>query len=372
MWQGHAARTTVRAGFLLVLAVVLAGGCRGRVRSTSAPVAETRVGVVDLRAVTRAHPRWQELNAVVQQVADVQAQLALLPAAPVMPEVDVQRALDLEARQLQGELDKELAFVKQDTERRLEAFADGLRTEQAAKIDQVRQDLEAQGGRAILAKRDELRAQLREAEQSIRDEYRYPLLNLRLRAEVAGLTSEEEAKQLQQQVQALQDERAQRIAAKADETQKAFTAFQKAKEDEINAKLLTAEQAAQAEAQQRLLVRQQELQEELRHTAAGMEETFRARLDRRRKELLAAAQGPVPGRQGTYTESLGERTRRLREELASLQEQRVRLEDGILAEVKIEVAAIAQDRRLDVVLTRFVSNVAGIDITTDVVEKLKR
>ena len=372
MWQGHAARTTVRAGFLLVLAVVLAGGCRGRVRSTSAPVAETRVGVVDLQVVTRAHPHWQELNAVVQQVADVQAQLALLPAAPVMPEVDVQRALDLEARQLQGELDKELAFVKQDTERRLEAFADGLRTEQAAKIDQVRQDLEAQGGRAILAKRDELRAQLREAEQSIRDEYRYPLLNLRLRAEVAGLTSEEEAKQLQQQVQALQDERAQRIAAKADETQKAFTAFQKAKEDEINAKLLTAEQAAQAEAQQRLLVRQQELQEELRHTAVGMEETFRTRLDRRRKELLAAAQGPVPGRQGTYTESLGERTRRLRAELASLQEQRVRLEDGILAEVKIEVAAIAQDRRLDVVLTRFVSNVAGIDITTDVVEKLKR
>src|SRR5881409_121416 len=344
MSERYAAQTTVRAAFLVVFVVVLVGGCRGRVRSTSAPVAETRVGVVDLQVVTRAHPRWQELDAVAQQLQDVQAQLALLPAAPAMPEADVQRALALEARQLQGELDKELAFLKQDSERRLEAFADGLRTEQAAKIDQVRQELEAEGDREILAKRDEL----------------------------AGLTSEEEAKQLQRQVQALQDEREQRIAAKADETQKAFVEFQKAKEDEINAKLLTAEQAAQAEAQQRLLVRQQELQEELRHTAVGMEETFRARLDRRRKELLAAAQGPVPGRQGTYTESLGERTRRLRAELASLQEQRVRLEDGILAEVKIEVAAIAQDRRLDVVLTRFVTNVAGIDITSDVVQKLKR
>jgi len=354
MSERYAAQTTVRAAFLVVFVVVLVGGCRGRVRSTSAPVAETRVGVVDLQVVTRAHPRWQELDAVAQQLQDVQAQLALLPVAPAMPEADVQRALALEARQLQGELDKELAFLKQDSERRLEAFADGLRTEQAAKVDQVRQELEAEGDREILAKRDELRGQLHAAEQSIRDEYRYPLLNLRLRAEVAGLTSEEEAKQLQRQVQALQDEREQRIAAKADETQKAFVEFQKAKEDEINAKLKTAQGAVQAEAQRRLLVRQQELQEELRHTAAGL------------------AQGPVRGRQGAFAENLGERNRRLRAEMVSLQEQRVRLEDGILAEVKIEIAAIAQDRKLDVVLTRFVTNVAGIDITSDVVQKLKR
>src|SRR3989454_5398309 len=372
MSERHAAQTTVRAASLVVLVVVLVGGCRGRVRSTSAPVAETRVGVVDLQVVTRAHPRWQELDAVAQQLQDVQAQLALLPAAPAMPEADVQRALDLEARQLQGELDKELAFLKQDSERRLEAFADGLRTEQAAKIDQVRQELEAEGDREILAKRDELRDQLHAAEQSIRDEYRYPLLNLRLRAEVAGLTSEEEAKQLQRQVQALQDEREQRLTAQADETQKTFTEFQKTKEDEVNAKLKAVQDAMQAEAQRRLLTRQQEGQAELRQAAAALDETFRARLDRRRKELLAAAEGQPSGRQGAYVESLGERNRRLRGELVSLQEQRARLEDSILAEGKIEVAAIAQDRKLDVVLTRLVANVAGIDITTDVIQKLKR
>lgn len=372
MSQGHATRTALRAGMLMVLAVVLVAGCRGRVSSTSAPIAETRVGVVDLQIVTRAHPRWRELDAVVQQLQDVQAQLALLPPTPVMPEADVQHALDLEARQLQRELDKELAFMKQDGERRLQAFADELRSEQAAKVDQIRQDLEAQADREILARRDELRAQLRTAEQSIRDEYRYPLLNLRLRAEVAGLTSEEEAKQLQQQLQALQDEREQRIAAKAEETQKAFSEFQKAKEDEINAQLGAAQEAAQAEGQRRLQIRQQELQNELRQAAAGLEVTFRARLERRRQEILAAARGPLPGRQRTYTESVAERNLRLRAELASLQEQRVRLEDGILAEVKIEVATIAQDRKLDVVLTRLVTNVAGIDITSDVVQKLKR
>jgi len=372
MSHQDAALSTARAWLLLALAAVLVGGCRGRVQSTSAPVAETRVGVVDLQVVTRAHPRWQQLDAVVKQLQDVQAQLAVLPPAPAMPEADVRRALDEEARRLQGELDKELAFLKQDGERRLQAFADELRSEHASKIEQIRRELEAQGDREIVARRDELRAQLRAAEQQIRDEYRYPLLNLRLRAEVAGLTSEEEAKQLQQQVQALQDEREQRLAAQASETQKAFTEFQKSKEDEVNTKLKAAQDVMQAEGQRRLQTRQQEVQAELRQAAVALDETFRARLERRRRELLAAAEGQPSGRQGTYVESLGERNRRLRAELVSLQEQRARLEDSIVAEVKIEVAAIAQDRKLDVVLTRLVANVAGIDITTDVIQKLKR
>src|SRR2546427_507476 len=276
MSHQDAAVSTARAWVLLALAAVLVGGCRGRVQSTSAPGAETRVGVVDLQVVTRAHPRWQQLDAVVKQLQDVQAQLALLPPPPATPEADVTRAL------------------------------------------------------------------------------------------------EEEAKHLQQQVQALQDEREQRLAAQADETQKTFTEFQKIKEDEVNAKLKAAQDAMQVEAQRRLLTRQQQVQAELRQAAAALDETFRARLERRRKELLAAAEGQPSGRQGTYVESLGERNRRLRGELVSLQEQRARLEDSILAEVKIEVAAIAQDRKLDVVLTRLVANVAGIDITTDVIQKLKR
>ncbi len=372
MSQRYAARGAVRAGVLLALATLLAGGCRGRVQSTSAPVAETRVGVVDLQIVTRAHPRWPELDAVLKQVQDVQAQLAQLPGAPVLPEADVQRALDQEAHRLQGELDKELVFLKQDSERRLQAFADELRSEQATQIEQTRRDLETQGDRELLAKRDELRAQLRAAENQIRDEYRYPLLNLRLRAEVAGLTSEEEAKQLQQQVQALQDEREQRIAAKAGEAQQAFIEFQKAKEAEINAKLKAAGDAMQDEAQQRLATRQQEIQAELRQAAVKLEETFRARLERRRRELLAAAQGQPSGRPITSVESPSERNTRLQAELVSLQQQRLRLEDSILAGVKIEIATIAQDRKLDVVLTRYVANVAGIDITTDVIQKLKR
>ncbi len=356
----------------LVGALALATGLAGCQRRQAAPVPETRIGVVDLQAVTRAHPRWSELDAVVRQINDVQAQLASLPPLPAVLDPDVQRLLDAEAQRLRADVEKELEFLRQDGRRRLEAFADELRAEQEARLAQTRQDLDAQGSREIGSTRDALRAQLRAAEQEIRDEYRYPLLNLRLRAEVAGLTSEDEAKQLSQQAQALQDERERRIQAKTEELQRSFAEFQRGKEAEINAKLKAAQEALQAEAEQRLASRERETQAEFARAAAEMEKTFRARLERRRIQMMETAQAKLLGQQASNPESGVQRSRRLRAELAALNEQRLRLEDSILAEVKIEIAALAQEHRLDVVLTRYVANLTGIDITADVVHKLKR
>ncbi len=357
---------------LIALTAVLAGGCRGRAQSPAATAADARVGVVDLQVVTHAHPRWQDLDAVLRQLTDVEAQLAQIPVPPPVPAAEVQRLLDDEAKRLRAELAKELEFLRGDSQRQMETFGDDLRREGEAKLAQLQHDLAAQAEEVLAAKRDELRAQLHEAEQQIRDEYRYPLLNLRLRAEVAGLTTEEEAKQLLQQMQALQQERDARIQAKADELEQAFVDFQKATEVAINAKLKAAQDALQAEGQQQLSARQQTAQVEFTRAAADLEKTFQTQLERRRREIVRTAQAPLPGRQGTYTQGLAERGRRLQTELVALREQRLRLEDSILAEVKIEVAAIAQARKVDVVLTRYVSNVAGIDITADVVAKLKR
>jgi len=48
------------------------------------------------------------------------------------------------------------------------------------------------------------------------------------------------------------------------------------------------------------------------------------------------------------------------------------LTNSIVAEVKIEVATIAQAQQLDVVLTRVLGGTGGVDITEDVIRKLKR
>lgn len=357
---------------LIGLAALLAGGCRGRAQNSSATAAETRVGVVDLQVVTRAHPRWQDLDVLLQQEKSVQAQLGIVPQPPSLPAPEIQRVLDEEAKRLRVELGKEVEFLRVEGQRQIEAFANELRHDAEARLAQLQHDLREQGEEELMAKRDALRAQLHEAEQNIRDEYRYPLLNLRLRAEVAGLSSEAEGKQLLQEMQALQEERDARIQEKMNELQSVFSELQKAKESEINGKLKAEQDALEAEGRQRLAVRQQAAQADFAHAAVDLEKTFQARLERRREEMILGGQAPLPRRQGTYTQSLIDRSRQLQSELVALREKRQRLEDSILAEVKIEVAAIAQTRRLDVVLTRYVSNATGVDITADVVAKLKQ
>jgi hypothetical protein len=262
--------------------------------------------------------------------------------------------------------------MREDLGRQLEAFAASLREQQKARLLALQKQLEEEGKRAIEARHAELDKQLRAAELAIMDEYRYPMLNLRLRAEVAGLSSEQEGREVVRQIQALQQEREERLRARKEETAKALEEFQKATEADLSARFKTAQDALSDEGTQQLTAREQQVQSELKTVAAQREKDFRERLDARRRELIRTAEQQLRGRQGTYLNDLSARARQARAELLALQEQRARLEDSILAEVKIEVATIAQQERLDVVLSRSISNPGGIDITQRVVQKFKR
>ena len=56
----------------------------------------------------------------------------------------------------------------------------------------------------------------------------------------------------------------------------------------------------------------------------------------------------------------------------ALLEQRARLEDSMVAEVRIEIAAAAQARGVDAVLAYAVAHPGAIDLTPDVIARLKR
>jgi hypothetical protein len=365
---------------LVVLAIaLLATGCRSRQGSPPPPSpAETRepavsrIGVVDIVAVARAHPRWSEVEALNKKIQRAEVEIAGAPPLPPPPAPDLRPALDAEALQLRAEFDKELAAMREDLGRQLEAFAASLREQQKARLLALQKQLEEEGKRAIEARHAELDKQLRDAELAIMDEYRYPMLNLRLRAEVAGLSSEQEGREVVRQIQALQQEREERLRARKEETAKALEEFQKATEADLSARFKTAQDALSDEGTQQLTAREQQVQSELKTVAAQREKDFRERLDARRRELIRTAEQQLRGRQGTYLNDLSARARQARAELLALQEQRARLEDSILAEVKIEVATIAQQERLDVVLSRSISNPGGIDITQRVVQKFKR
>jgi DNA repair exonuclease SbcCD ATPase subunit len=353
-------------------AAVLAAGCRARPAATPAPPAppapaQTRVGVVDLEAAARAHPLWPELEEVRRQQALVEAQLARLLPPAVVPVADLQRALDEEARRLQADLEREMRLLQQDAQRRLEAFAEAVRRDQQTRLEALRAQLEEDAARTLEARQRQLQEEFRRTEQAIRDEYRYPLLNLRLRAEVAGLRSEDEAQELQRQAQALQQEREERIQAAAAEADRAFADFRRTVEADVNARLAQAQEQLAADARRRLQAREQELQAALAREGERRQRQLHDRLEARRQQLLQAARLQQERAERAYRAQ----AEQLRSQLLALRERRARLEDSIVADVKVEVAVVAQSRRLDVVLTRYIANLSADDLTADVAARLK-
>jgi hypothetical protein len=368
----------------LVLALALltlgAAGCR---REAAAPTPSpppvsveppraARVAVVDLEQAARAHPRWRELNAIIERIKRTEVELMVAPPPPTVPETDLRKALDEEAARLRAAFTKELDTLRDESRRQLDAYAADVRRELETKIEATRTQMIEETKKTIGAKQEELRRQLRAVEMEIMEEYRYPILNLRVRGEVAALSSEAEARAISRQLNALQTERDERIREKQEEAQKAFVEFQKAAEADVNARLKTAQTALEAEAREQITAKEAELQSSFTALAQRRDAEFTARMDARRKALIDAAEEQLKGQQLQLVRDVRARAERLQAEIRTLQEQRIRLEDSILAEVKIEVAAIAQEQQLDVVLTRHIANVTAVDLTETVARKLKR
>jgi len=372
----------MRRVLAVVLGVLAAGtvGCRRQAATPVAPPAlvsgepprAARVAVVDLQLAARAHPRWRELNAIIERIQRTEVELMVAPPPPPVPETDVRKALDEEAVRLRGAFTKEVDALRDESRRQLDAYAADVRKELEAKIEASRTQLVEEATKMIAAKREEMRRQLRAVELEIMDEYRYPILNLRVRGEVATLSSEAEARAIARQINALQTERDERIREKQDETQAAFLEFQKTTEADINARLRTAQAELEGQAQEQVKAKESELRAGLAKLAAQREAEFNTRMEARRYALIAGAEAQLKGQQQQLVRDVQVRATRLQAEIRTLQEQRIRLEDSILAEVKIEVATIAQEQQLDVVLTRHVANVTAIDLTSTVVRKLKR
>src|SRR3989337_992820 len=108
----------MRRVFVLVLGVLAVGtvGCRRQAAAPVTPPApvsvepprSARVAVVDLQQAARAHPRWRELNAIVERIRRTEFDLMVAPPLPPVPETDLRKALDEEAVRLRGAFTKEL------------------------------------------------------------------------------------------------------------------------------------------------------------------------------------------------------------------------------------------------------------------------
>ncbi|MGH2452609.1 MAG: hypothetical protein ACRDF5_02450 [bacterium] len=362
-------------GFLLLLALA-AGGCGGRGSSgASAPSATpdpTRIAVVDLDAVVRAHPRWPEVDAIAKKLLAVEAALAAPPAIPPILQAQVQARLKAQARRLGSDFQAEIAALKKRQEERMVLYAARAGAEAEAGLQKLRVEIDAELSRALRERISAARAELRQYELQVLDEYRFPIANLRLKADVVGVTSEEEQRQLIEELDRVLLERDAKVQARAEVLDATVADFQRAREAEATAKYERARAAARAETTRLVAAREREIQDETTRLGKAKEVEFRRRLAAFRRRLTGIGEGQVDAAERRFLEGLRQREQQLLAERQALTEQRLRLEDTILADVKIEVASIAAARGLDVVLTRLMANLTGEDLTKEVLARLKR
>lgn len=391
-----------------------------------------RIGVVDLERVLREHPRAAELGALRQRILDVEAALRTpLPppriTPPTLPDVtsglreafeervraiqeriraQTRALLEQQAASLRRTYQEELRVLEQQGRLELERFAQQVQAEQQEMLRARQQEIQAELERTVEERRKQLEAETRAYEEQVAKEYRIPLLNIRLKLETVQLTSREEANQLVAEYERLQRERDEKIRKFQEEQRAAFEAFAEHARAKANETLKSYARLLEAQARRRIAERQQAIRRRLEAAAKEREQRFRQEMQARQRELEARARAQAEQEakaalehlraeararqqsalqqarrtlqqlsrraEARYREEERARVERLTQTLAALREQQQNLQETILAELRVEAAAVALDRKLDVVLVQYVSAPSVVDITDDVLRRLHR
>lgn len=369
------------AAALYLMAVLILTGCRPQSGAAPSPTptpavvatpAIYRVGFVDLGRALRAHRRWPEMEALVKQMDAIQVRLSNPPPPPEGPVVDLGPELQAEVERLQAAYRVELSAIDGQIKQRIEAFAADLKAEQEGRLADRHKQLNAELQRVIEAKRDEMQRELDRFELATMAEYRVPLLNLRLKGDVVGVTSEEEARRLNQEAERITQERDAKVRARAQALEKALEEFQKAKTAEAEAQIKALIVSLENDANARIQAKQEEAGAEMQAAMRVREESLNRAMEERRKILVGSAGQQMKVTQEAYARRVEAQAGRLRQELETLAGQRFRLEDSLLAEIKIEVAALAQEQKIDAVLTRVLASTTAVDLTQAVIARIRR
>ncbi len=312
------------------------------------------------------------MEALLKQMDALQLRLSNPPLPPEGPVVDIGAELQSEVERLQVAYRAELTAIEEQIKQRMEAFAADLKAEQEGKLADRHRQLNAELQRVIEAKRDEMQRELDRFELATMAEYRVPLLNLRLKGDVVGVTSEEEARRLTQEGERITKERDAKIRVKAQALVKTLEEFQQARTAEAEAQIKALIASLENDANARIKAKQEETNAEMQAAVRAREELLNRAVEERRKLLVGSVNQQMKVTQEAYARRVEAHASRLRQELETLAGQRHRLEDSLLAEIKIEVAALAQDQKIDAVLTRVLASTTAVDLTQAVIARIRR
>jgi hypothetical protein len=248
-------------------------------------------------------------------------------------------------------------------------------------VEARRAQLEADLARAVQEKQQALAADNNQFQQQTLEQYRLPLLNLKLKIDNVQ-TSRADVEKLNEQMQALTKERDDKINAHNAANQQALAAFQKAQIQAANDQMQAYEQQLRAEGQQAVNARAAALTDQLRAQLKTTQAAFDQRLREQQAQIIAQArqqeaqqiekfkaQAQTQAAQQYRAEN--SRLDRLQQQLRSVEVSRAQLLAVITADIRVEAAALAQEKRWDAVLTQAVAAPGAADATDELIARLK-
>jgi len=339
-----------------------------------------RIAVVDLARAARAHPRWPEVTALDRQIAGLRARLAIETAgaaSPVeLPKVDLTPEMQAAVERMQPEFNRQADAVKAAARQEMEAYVAELRAEQLKQVEAKRAELGARMAKAVRDKQQALDADAEQFQQQVMAEYRLPLLNLKLKLDTVQPASRAEGDRLTQQIQALTNERDQKIAAHEKANRQALEDFQKEQIQASNAELQAYQAQLAEEGQQLVDKRAAKITEQVRVQLTTKQAEFTQRLRGQEQAIVSAARETqireAQARLRALSEATSARVRALQDELRGLQRGRARIFAVILADLRVEAAALAQEKGWDLVLTETIASPGAIDATDELIGRIRR
>ena len=378
-------------------------GCHGRAPGAGAagtpPVPATaispagthplRLAVVDFVRVAQAHPRWGELDALNHRIAELEAALALPSTAQVpLPQIDlgpqmraeVERELEQLRPEFRQQFEREAAALQDEAKRELDGYVAKVRADTEAEFETRRAALEAQTRKAVQDKQDETTKDMGQFEQQTLEQYRMRLVNLRLKTEAVQQTDRQEAERLSTQLQELTKERDGKIAAHDKESQTALQEFQQLQTQQYVAAVADLQKQLSADGQRLIDQKAGELNARLRDQLAArqaalnteMNARLRVELQAREQTLVAGAREQAGRAQEQANSAARARVQALQAQLQAAQLERARFLETILAEARIEAAALAQEKGYDLILTQALGTVDAVDATDELITRIKR
>jgi Skp family chaperone for outer membrane proteins len=310
---------------MMIALMMLVAGCgtKQQVEEPKTPE-KPQVGVIDINKAVKSHPKYNQLQSLEQEANTIAAQVQAQQTAAAQRNQAALPTSDMSQGDM-SELNK--AFQQQFNEK-MSVKEKEVNTKLATKENTIHQTLSGE---------------FKTYTDQVDKEYQPQIFNLQLKLKTVQLTKEEAAS-LQGELEKLQSQQADKLAAKQKELA--------AKMDEMLAPDKTA-------AQQELEAYSKQVNEEISKQAAAKQTEIAAR----NNQLLSA---PSTTLQGQAADGSKE------QQLVMKQQEIQALQDSIIENIRDKTSKVAIERGFEAVLTNVTVNVSAVDITDAVIAECNK